>query len=244
MKRESAPRKKTPPKKAAPPRSLARSRSRKGRSTAAPIAPPYHATAFREVLVLIERARHRAFQAVNTGLIDLYWRVGEFISRKIETAARGDGVVGVLAHYFKKHHPEIPGFTRRNLFRMRQFFETYRHHKKVSALQAQLPWTQNLLILARSKRAEEREFCLSASSSLIADYKTPCPTPPSSAANSTNSTPSPNQSLIRRSGESPRLRKIGADERSLPFRPSSPVHRTSITRVIPTTLRALPVVTF
>lgn len=54
----------------------------------------------------------------------------------------------------------MQGFTRRNLFRMRQFFDAYRHDKKVSALLTQLPWTQNLLILARSKRAEEREFYL------------------------------------------------------------------------------------
>ena len=123
MKRKSAPRKTSPPKKAAPPPSLARSRSRKGRSTAAIIAPPSHALAFREVLVLIERARHRAFSAVNTELIDLYWRLGEFISRKIETAAWGDGVVDDLARYLKRHHPEMQGFTRRNLFRMRQFFD-------------------------------------------------------------------------------------------------------------------------
>ena len=154
MKRKSTPRKKTPTQKAASPRS----RSRKSRSTAAIIAPPSHALAFREVLVLIERARRRAFSAVNTELIDLYWQVGEFISRKIETAAWGDGVVDDLARYLKKHHPKMQGFTRRNLFRMRQFFDAYRHDKKVSALLTQLPWTQNLLILARSKRAEEREF--------------------------------------------------------------------------------------
>lgn len=99
MKRKPAPRKKTPTKKAAPPRSLARSRSRKSRGTAATIAPPSHAIAFREVLLLIERARQRAFSAVNTELIDLYWRLGEFISQKIETAAWGDGVVDDLARY-------------------------------------------------------------------------------------------------------------------------------------------------
>jgi hypothetical protein len=106
------------------------------------------------VLVLIERARHRAFSAVNTELIDLYWRVGEFISRKIETAAWGQGVVAELAAYIQHRHPNLRGFTRASLFRMRQFFDAYRHDKKVAALLRQLPWTQNLLILARSKRAE------------------------------------------------------------------------------------------
>ena len=48
----------------------------------------------------------------------------------------------------------------RNLFRMRQFYETYRDDVKVSALLRQLPWTHNLIILNQSKRPEEREFYL------------------------------------------------------------------------------------
>ena len=43
---------------------------------------------------------------------------------------------------------------------MRQFYETYRHEKKVAPLVRQLSWTHNLLILSRSKRPEEREFYL------------------------------------------------------------------------------------
>jgi predicted nuclease of restriction endonuclease-like (RecB) superfamily len=123
-----------------------------------PAAP--HEPAFREVLALIERARERAFQAVNTELIDLYWRVGEYISRKLESAVWGDGVVDQLAAYIARHHSDIHGFTRRNLFRMRQFYETYRRNPKVSPLVTQLPWTHNLLILSGCKRPEEREFYL------------------------------------------------------------------------------------
>jgi predicted nuclease of restriction endonuclease-like (RecB) superfamily len=116
--------------------------------------------AFDEVVEMIRQARQRAFQAVNTELIDLYWRVGEYLSRKIESAAWGEGVVEQLARYIAARHPGLKGFTRRNLFRMRQFYETYRHDEKVSPLVTQLPWTHNLIILSRGKRAEEREFYL------------------------------------------------------------------------------------
>lgn len=119
-----------------------------------------HEPAFREIIGLIAAARRRAFQAVNTELIELYWRVGQFISRKLESAAWGEGVVNELARYIARQQPDIKGFTRRNLFRMRQFYETYRHDTKVSPLVTQLPWTHNLLILSRCKRAEEREFYL------------------------------------------------------------------------------------
>ncbi|HKI21656.1 MAG TPA: DUF1016 N-terminal domain-containing protein, partial [Isosphaeraceae bacterium] len=115
---------------------------------------------FDEVLRLIDAARTHAVAAVNTTLIQLYWSIGEYISRKIESAAWGEGVVDQLAAHIARTHPGMRGYTRANLFRMRQFYESYRGDEKVSALLRQLPWTHNLLILGKSKRAEEREFYL------------------------------------------------------------------------------------
>jgi predicted nuclease of restriction endonuclease-like (RecB) superfamily len=115
---------------------------------------------FSEVVGLIAAARQRAFQAVNTTLIDLYWQVGEYISRKIETAEWGEGVVPQLAQYIAQTQPGQRGFTRSNLFRMKQLYETYRSDAIVAALPRQLSWTHNLIILGQSKRPEEREFYL------------------------------------------------------------------------------------
>ena len=119
-----------------------------------------HEPDFRQITALINAARHRAFQAVNTELIDLYWRVGEYISRKLDSVAWGESVVDELARYIKRQHPELKGFARPNLFRMRQFYETYRADPKVAPLVRQLPWTHNLMIFARCKRPEERELYL------------------------------------------------------------------------------------
>lgn len=124
------------------------------------VAQPLLEPSFVEVIDMIQQARQQAYQTINTTLIDLYWRIGEYISRKMETAAWGDSVVDQLAEYINREHPDIKGFTRRNLFRMRQFFETYRHDEKVVSLVRQLPWTHNLLILSHCKRPEEREFYL------------------------------------------------------------------------------------
>jgi len=65
-----------------------------------------------------------------------------------------------LADHIARTDPDLKGFTRRNLLRMRQFYETYLGDEKVSPLVTQLPWTHNLLVLSRSKREEEREFHL------------------------------------------------------------------------------------
>lgn len=115
---------------------------------------------FVEVRELIQNARRKALQAVNTELVALYWQVGEYISRKIASSEWGDGVVEELARYLARTQPGLKGFTRPNLFRMRQFYDTYAGDEKVSALLRQLPWTHNLIILGQAKRAEERAFYL------------------------------------------------------------------------------------
>lgn len=114
--------------------------------------------AFSEVVRLIAASREKAIQAVNTALIDLYWQIGATISRKIEAAEWGDGVVDRLAQFIARTEPGLRGFTRRNLFRMKQFYEAYREDSIVSPLVAQLPWSHHLIILGQSKRPEEREF--------------------------------------------------------------------------------------
>ena len=115
---------------------------------------------FAEVVQLIQSAKQTAVQSVNAQLVDLYWQVGAYISQKLEKAEWGDGIVPQLAAYRAKTQPGLRGFTRPNLFRMRQFYEAYRNDEKISPLVRQLPWTQNLIILNQSKRREEREFYL------------------------------------------------------------------------------------
>jgi predicted nuclease of restriction endonuclease-like (RecB) superfamily len=113
---------------------------------------------FDEVLALIEAARRRAYQAVNAELVGLYWELGEYISKKIAAAVWGDGVVNELAAAIARHYPGLRGYTRPNLFRMRQFYEAYRGDEKVSPLVRQLPWTHHVIILSQTKLPDERLF--------------------------------------------------------------------------------------
>lgn len=128
-------------------------------STAKTPQPPAN-DRFDEVIALIHSARQHAVQAVNTRLIELYWQVGAYISRKIEKAEWGDAVVSQLAEHLARTQPGLRGFTRSNLFRMRQFYEIYRGDEKVAPLVRQLSWSHNLIIFSQSKRPEEREFYL------------------------------------------------------------------------------------
>ena len=117
---------------------------------------------FAEVIALIEAARARGYQAVNTVLVQHYWELGAYISRKMASAEWGDGGVEDLAADLARRYPGARGYTRRNLFRMRQFFGAYRAHKKVSPLVTQLAWTHHLIILSEAKPVETREFYILA----------------------------------------------------------------------------------
>jgi len=115
---------------------------------------------FEQVLYLIQDARKRSYLAVNAELVDLYWNIGKIISQKIALTVWGDGVITKLSAHIQHHFPNLRGFTRANLFRMRQFYETYQSDKKVVALLRQLPWTHHMIILGRCKLPEERMFYL------------------------------------------------------------------------------------
>ena len=117
---------------------------------------------FAEVIGLIEAARRRAYQAVNAELVAHYWELGEYISRKIASAEWGDSVVEELAADLARRYPGLRGYTRPNLFRMRQFYEAYCSSRKVSPLVRQLPWTHHLIILSQAKPIETRELYILA----------------------------------------------------------------------------------
>jgi predicted nuclease of restriction endonuclease-like (RecB) superfamily len=125
----------------------------------APGTPPTPGE-FDDVLRLIDAARDRAVAAVNMELIELHWNIGEHISNKIATGTWGERTVEDLAEHIRRRQPGMKGFSARNLWRMRQFYETYRDELKLSPLVRELSWTHNLLIMSRCKHEEEREFYL------------------------------------------------------------------------------------
>src|SRR5262245_8901914 len=104
-------------------------------------------SAFGEVVALIESARREAGRAVNVELIDLYWKIGAVISRRIASDGWGKGTVDQLSSYLSRTQRGARGFSPQNLWRMRQFFEAYRDAPDLSTLLRELPWSANLHIL-------------------------------------------------------------------------------------------------
>ena len=137
-------------------------------STREPTAGGQTEAAFGEVLGLIRSARQRAAKAANAELIDLYCRIGQYLHHRIEADGWAKGTVVQLAAYIATREPGRRGFSAQNLWRMRQFFQTYPDAfaarspsaAKLSTLLREIPWSSQLHILSRAKRPEEREFYL------------------------------------------------------------------------------------
>jgi predicted nuclease of restriction endonuclease-like (RecB) superfamily len=115
---------------------------------------------FTDIIQLIKLSRTNALRAVNAELINLYWNIGEHISKKIGQSEWGDSVVTELAKYIQQNEPEIKGFSDKNIWRMKQFYEKYKDFPKLSPLLREISWTNNLIIFSRCKAIEEMEFYL------------------------------------------------------------------------------------
>lgn len=115
---------------------------------------------FTDIIHLIKQSRTNAIRAINTELIKLYWNIGEYISKKIEKSEWGDSVVTELAKFIQLNEPEIKGFSDKNIWRMKQFYDTYKDLPNLSTLTREISWSHNLAIFSRSKTNEEREFYL------------------------------------------------------------------------------------
>ena len=116
-----------------------------------------------DIRSLIEAGREQVAQAVNAGLVLLYWSVGERIRREILGNKRADysqEIVVTLSRQLATDYGN--GFSRSNLFRMIQFAELFASVEVVSQLARQLGWSHFLAILPMDdpmKRDFYAEMC-------------------------------------------------------------------------------------
>ena len=115
---------------------------------------------FDEVIHIIDNARSRAMKAVNAELIQMYWEIGSYVSGRVKNGGWGKSVVADFSEFLQAHYPGTRGFSAQNIWRMKQFYETYCDNEKLSPLVREIPWTSNLLIMTGCKTDEAREFYL------------------------------------------------------------------------------------
>jgi len=119
-----------------------------------------HPKDFAELLSIIKRAQENAYRAVNRELISMYWDVGQHVSENVHDGGWGKSVVKEFSAFVQRQYAGIQGFSPQNIWRMKQFYETYSGNEKLSPLVREISWSNNLLVMMGTKSEEEQEFYL------------------------------------------------------------------------------------
>lgn len=119
-----------------------------------------------EIKSRIVSARVQVSRSVNKGMIKLYWDIGSIIVSRQEQHGWGQSVVERLAIDLTKTFQGYEGFSANNLWRMRNFYLTYKNSPKLAQLVQEIPWGQNIVIIQMVKGSKEREYYIRATAEM------------------------------------------------------------------------------
>ena len=120
--------------------------------------PDNYAALVLEIKERLREAQYKALKAVNRELVGLYWDIGGLIVERQAGGSWGKSIVRQLADDLQKEFPGVRGFSASNLWRMKNFYETYSHSEKLAPLVREIGWSHNIIVLERCKDELEREF--------------------------------------------------------------------------------------
>lgn len=114
---------------------------------------------FQSIKIKVQSSRNKAALSVNTHLLELYWELGRAIVDKITNANWGTRIIEQISIDLKHEFPDIKGFSRRNLYAIKQWYEFYSlRFSIVPQVVAQLPWGHNRLIIGKTKDVDTAIF--------------------------------------------------------------------------------------
>jgi predicted nuclease of restriction endonuclease-like (RecB) superfamily len=114
----------------------------------------------KEILSKIQQARYEMLKTVSRQTVELYWEIGKSVSEKVRQEKWGKSVVEQLSKDLQTEFPEVRGFSSRNLWRMKTFYEVYEENQFLPPLVAEIGWVQNCLIIEKCKDDLQREYYL------------------------------------------------------------------------------------
>lgn len=102
----------------------------------------------------------KAILSANRLMIELYFEIGREIVAKQETLGWGKSVVEQMSRDLVSEFGEKSGYSGSNLWRMRNFYLSYREEANLAQLVREVSWGQNILIFEKCKTSQEREYYL------------------------------------------------------------------------------------
>lgn len=109
-----------------------------------------------EIKIDIQTSRIKAHLAVNKELILLYWRIGNSILKRQSELGWGSGVIEELSKDLKMTFPNSTGFSKQNLWYMRQFAGEYDAETILQRPIGEIPWGHNIDIFTKVKDTKVR----------------------------------------------------------------------------------------
>ncbi len=104
----------------------------------------------------IRQERLRTVLSANSAMVLLYWDLGNLILERQKTSGWGTRIIDRMAYDLDTAFPEMRGFSPRNLKYMRAFTKAWPDRPFVQRSVAQIPWTQNLVLLDKLKDQKTR----------------------------------------------------------------------------------------
>jgi predicted nuclease of restriction endonuclease-like (RecB) superfamily len=95
----------------------------------------------------IQKNRLRFAIQVNSGMIELYWEIGNEILNRQKNEGWGAKVIDRLSKDLKESFPEMNGFSPRNLGNMKKFAESWPNILILQQVVAKLPWRSNIILM-------------------------------------------------------------------------------------------------
>lgn len=145
------------------------------------LSDKYYTSTLQKIVEEISNTKVSVARVINTELTQLYYTIGQIISEKQAALGWGKMVIEKLAVDIAKHTANTTGFSPRNLWFMKQFYEEYQDaeflkqlvselklkqpvsvlkHRQVLGL---LPWGHHILLMQKTTKNNERIYYLTQS---------------------------------------------------------------------------------
>ncbi len=102
-----------------------------------------------DIKQILATARHKTYQAINSAMVEAYWKIGEKIvleeQQGKDRAAYGKQILQTLSAELTKEFGR--GFSFANLYNMKQFYQTYPIYEIFYTLCRNLSWSHHRLIM-------------------------------------------------------------------------------------------------
>ncbi len=113
----------------------------------------------RQIVTEIKSTRVVVARRVNSEMMQMYWNIGKRLAMEGLEKGYGSSVVKRLAADLQLEFPETTGFSARNLWDMKKFYEFYKDvDEKLRQLVALLPWKHNLYIMSNVNSIDEAKY--------------------------------------------------------------------------------------